>query len=148
MEKDNYKRQLQMFRKRAAFYQQCEARMHAMEKASTVREAMSPYGINEYTMLKDNNSYVQCVLGWIKENYGTDAADIIAKKGDTYCFVEVKTRAGEILALPSEAVGRAKRQRYHNMARYFCAMLREEVPIRFDVAAVLDGKLEYYENAY
>ena len=75
-------------------------------------------------------------------------ADIIAKKGDTYCFVEVKTRAGEILALPSEAVGRAKRQRYRNMARYFCAMLREEVPIRFDVAAVLDGKLEYYENAY
>ena len=79
MEKDNYKRQLQMFRKRAAFYQQCEARMHAMEKASTVREAMSLYGVNEYTMLKDNNNYVQCVLGWIKENYGSDAADIIAK---------------------------------------------------------------------
>ncbi len=86
----------------------------------------------------------------VARNYKTPfgEADIVAKKGETYCFVEVKTRAGEALALPSEAVNAAKQRRYRNIARYFCAARGAEVPVRFDVASVLDGRLEYFENAY
>ena len=34
------------------------------------------------------------------------------------------------------------------IARCFCAQRRREEPVRFDVAAVLDGKLEYLEDAF
>ena len=86
----------------------------------------------------------------VARNYKTPfgEADIIAKKGGTFCFVEVKTRSGDPLALPSEAVDRAKQARYRNIARYFCAARGEEVCVRFDVASVLNGKLAYFENAY
>ena len=86
----------------------------------------------------------------IARNYATPfgEADIVARKGDTYCFVEVKTRTEDAFALPSEAVNAAKRRRYYNIARYCCAARGEEVPVRFDVASVTDGRLEYFENAY
>lgn len=86
----------------------------------------------------------------IARNYVTPfgEADIVAQKGEIYCFVEVKARTGDVLALPSEAVNRAKQARYKKIALYFCTARGEEVPVRFDVASVLDGRLEYFENAY
>lgn len=86
----------------------------------------------------------------IERNYATPfgEADIIAFKGETYCFVEVKTRSRDVYGLPAEAVDRTKQQRYRRIAACFCAALREEVPVRFDVASVYEGKLEYFENAY
>lgn len=75
-------------------------------------------------------------------------ADIVAKKADTYCFIEVKARTSDIYGLPAEAVNREKQRRYRMIARYYCNILREEVPCRFDVAAIFDGGLEYYEGAF
>ena len=86
----------------------------------------------------------------VARNYKTPfgEADIVAFYKGTYCFVEVKTRAGDILALPSEAVTRAKQERYRLIARFFCASKRREVPVRYDVASVLEGELEYFEGAF
>lgn len=86
----------------------------------------------------------------IARNYKTPfgEADIIAFKNGTYCFVEVKTRAQDEYGLPAEAVDRGKQRRYRQMAGYFCANLREEVPIRFDVASIYEGELEYFEGAF
>ena len=75
-------------------------------------------------------------------------ADIVAKKADTYCFIEVKARTSDIYGLPAEAVNREKQRRYRMIARYYCNILREEVPWRFDVAAIFEGGLEYYEGAF
>ena len=76
-------------------------------------------------------------------------ADIIAKSGDgTYCFVEVKARTGNPLITPAAAVTPQKQARYRRIAAYFCAMRREEVPVRFDVASILNGELEYIEDAF
>lgn len=72
----------------------------------------------------------------------------MAKKGDTYCFVEVKARASDAFGLPTEAVDREKQRRYRTMAKYFCSIMREEVPVRFDVASVYEGGLEYFEGAF
>lgn len=69
-------------------------------------------------------------------------------KDGVYCFVEVKARASDAFGLPTEAVDREKRRRYRMMANYFCTVLREEVPIRFDVASIFEGGLEYFEGAY
>lgn len=86
----------------------------------------------------------------LKRNFVTPfgETDVVAYKDGTYCFVEVKTRTSDEYGLPAEAVDREKRRRYRMMANYFCGMMREEVPIRFDVASVCGGELEYFENAY
>ena len=72
----------------------------------------------------------------------------MAEKDGYTVFVDVKARESESFGLPSEAVTRAKRQRYRRIAQYYCAMRGEEASIRFDVAAIYDGGLEYYENAF
>lgn len=79
MKKDNYKRQLQIFRKRASFYQQCEERMKDLEKRNVIQESEESFIVDEYAMLKNNNAYVKCVLLRIKEVYGSEASEIIAK---------------------------------------------------------------------
>ena len=87
----------------------------------------------------------------IRKNYVTPfgEADIVARTKDgTYCFVEVKARTGDPLVSPLEAVTPEKRERYRMIAKCFCAQQRREVPVRFDVAAVLNGKLEYFEDAF
>ncbi|MDE6274546.1 MAG: YraN family protein [Clostridiales bacterium] len=83
-------------------------------------------------------------------NYTTPfgEADIVAKQKDTVCFVEVKTRNSDEYGLPSEAVTRAKQQRYRTIAKFYCSTLGEEVPIRYDVAAIYNGELTYFENAF
>lgn len=85
----------------------------------------------------------------IERNYQTPfgEADIVARKGDTYCFIEVKSRISASYS-PAEAVDERKRQRYRLIARYFCSVSRREVNLRFDVAAVTEEGLEYFENAY
>ena len=65
----------------------------------------------------------------LKRNFRTPfgEADILAKQGDTYCLVEVKTRISDAFGLPSEAVNAKKRERYRKMALFLCERLGEEV---------------------
>ena len=87
----------------------------------------------------------------LARNYRTPfgEADIVAASKDGYtCFVEVKARETDSYGIPAEAVTRAKQQRYRRIALFWCNALREEVPVRFDVASVYEGEIEYIENAY
>ena len=87
----------------------------------------------------------------LKRNYKTPfgEADIVAMSPDGYtCLVEVKTRETDAFGLPAEAVTREKQRRYRMMAKYWCSVQREEVPIRYDVASVFEGEIEYFENAF
>lgn len=65
-------------------------------------------------------------------------ADIIAEAEGVLVFVEVKTRRGTRYGLPSEAVRRAKRERYERIA---LAYVRDhyfgEAVVRFDVVSLL-----------
>lgn len=68
--------------------------------------------------------------------------DIIAKKGGSIAFVEVKTRSGPHLGAPEEAVTPAKQLRIRRTARHYLSTeatrnhCRSAQP-RFDVAAVI-----------
>ncbi len=87
----------------------------------------------------------------LKRNFKTPfgEADIVAESRDGYlCFVEVKARESDIFGYPAEAVTRAKQERYRNMARYYCSILRREPPVRYDVASVWEGEIDYIENAF
>jgi len=80
--------------------------------------------------------------------------DIVARDGDTLCFVEVKTRRRALHARPADAVGRAKRGRIMSAAhRYLREIGSPRIVYRFDIAEVLlDGyrltDVRYWRNAF
>ena len=88
----------------------------------------------------------------LETNYRTSfgEADIIAQKGEYLVFVEVKTRSSELYGSPAEAVDYKKQQRYIKMAEYYiaCHEKYSTCYVRFDIAEVLSGEVNYIENAY
>ena len=79
--------------------------------------------------------------------------DLIARKGETLCFVEVKARTNLSVALPREFVDERKQQRLRTTAAFYLAAKELDCPVRFDVAEVYVGeqgkhRIEYIENAF
>jgi len=67
--------------------------------------------------------------------------DIIAKKGEFLCFVEVKTRQSTAYGLPSEFVTRAKQQKVIRTAYTYILEKHYDGAVRFDVVEVFhDGQ--------
>ena len=84
---------------------------------------------NGYRVLKRN----------FKINLGE--IDIVAREGNTVCFIEVKTRTSEILGHPFEAISRVKQQK---LSRVGLAYLKKnglmDAPARFDIVSVLTSE--------
>ncbi len=79
--------------------------------------------------------------------------DIIARKDDVLCFVEVKTRAKNALVSAEKAVNKKKRRLLVRAAQRFLSEYGEDVSGRFDVSAIeVDGNrivsLKYYVSAF
>lgn len=76
----------------------------------------------------------------VDNNYrvcGTEV-DLIAKKDDTLCFIEVKTRGSDRYGLPEEFVDERKRRKIIRAAKVFTARkIYEDYYIRFDIISVL-----------
>ncbi|MDQ1439049.1 MAG: putative endonuclease [Acidimicrobiaceae bacterium] len=76
--------------------------------------------------------------------------DLIVRDGRMYVFCEVKARTSDAFGVAAEAVTHDKQQRLRRLAARWLesdapALARE---IRFDVAAVTDGRLEVLEGAF
>lgn len=91
----------------------------------------------------------------VRRNYRIKGGeiDIIAKKDDMLCFVEVKTRAADALVSGEEAVNFNKRRLLIRAAQRFLSEYDEDICGRFDVSAVeLSGgkikSLKYYVSAF
>lgn len=78
----------------------------------------------------------------IKRNYRTKTSeiDIIAKKGSTYIFAEVKTRSSHTFTKAVEAVDTFKQQRIIKGAMSFLSDSTEDVTLRFDIIEVYRNK--------
>lgn len=79
--------------------------------------------------------------------------DIIAEKGDTTVFMEVKARRGKDFGLPKESVTLTKQKKISMTALcYLKESGRGNTRARFDVASVIYGEngpeLEILENAF
>lgn len=69
---------------------------------------------------------------------GKNEIDLLARKGDTVVFVEVKTRLRSEASAPEDSVGPTKQQHIRNAARVYLA--KQETPgtyYRFDVISVV-----------
>jgi putative endonuclease len=75
--------------------------------------------------------------------------DLVVRKGSELVFVEVKTRTTDRFGVPAEAVTPLKQRRLRGLAARF---LRETGTgadtLRFDVVAILAGRLEVIEAAF
>ena len=78
--------------------------------------------------------------------------DLIAARGDTVLFAEVKTRGKNAIAAPREWVGGEKQRRILLAARAYILRLGYEPRVRFDVVEVRTGglipRLHCIENAF
>jgi len=91
----------------------------------------------------------------LKKNYRTCGVeiDLVAKKDDTVCFIEVKTRGSEDFGLPEEYVDFRKRKRIIRGARVFLARKTyADARVRFDIISVVhQGKnptIHHIEDAF
>ena len=67
--------------------------------------------------------------------------DIIAAEKEYICFIEVKTRTGNLFGTPAEAVGYTKRQKIRSLAwSYIKSRNLGEQNMRFDIVEVM-GKI-------
>jgi putative endonuclease len=75
--------------------------------------------------------------------------DLVARRGRTLVFCEVKTRSSVAFGSPAASVTMAKQRRIRVLAMQW---LRDHPDvageIRFDVAAVMDGTVEVIEAAF
>ncbi|MFN0026513.1 MAG: YraN family protein [Acidimicrobiales bacterium] len=79
--------------------------------------------------------------------------DLVARKGSLVVFVEVKNRSSTAYGHPLEAVTAQKQQRLRRLAALWFQEHRRSgeqahLEARFDVVAVLDGRLEVVTNAF
>jgi putative endonuclease len=76
----------------------------------------------------------------VDRNYrsGRGEIDLVARRGDSLVFCEVKTRGSGDWGLPSEAVDWAKQARLRKLAAAWMAARRPGyVDVRFDVVSVI-----------
>ena len=91
----------------------------------------------------------------LKRNYRVlgSEVDLIAKKDETLCFVEVKTRGSDDYGLPEEFVDKRKRRKIINAAKVFTGEKKyENFFVRFDIISVLfeggNVKIKHITHAF
>ncbi len=101
------------------------------------RLAAAHYRSQGYAVLQQN---WRCRAGEI---------DLICARGTTLVICEVKARTGPAHGHPLEAVTASKQRRLRRLASaYLSRQERRWRVVRFDVAGVLDGRLEVVEGAF
>ena len=78
--------------------------------------------------------------------------DIIARIGNDWVFVEVKTRETDYFGFPEEAVGKAKQKQLMQAANAFVEKFPINGEIRFDIIAVIlnpkKQEIHHIEDAF
>ena len=80
--------------------------------------------------------------------YKKNEIDIIAQKDDRICFIEVKKRKDNQFGFPETFVSEGQKSRIHIAAENFIIENNWEGKIRFDIAAVNEDNIEYFEDAF
>jgi putative endonuclease len=114
-----------------------EARRNGALGGFGERLAAARYRSQGYAVLERN---WRCPAGEI---------DLICARGTTLVICEVKARTGAAHGHPLEAVTASKQRRLRRLAAaYLRQQERRWTEVRFDVAGVLDGRLEVVEGAF
>jgi putative endonuclease len=84
--------------------------------------------------------------------YGKYEIDIIARKGHTLAFVEVKTRTGDLFGEPEDGVSRRKERQIAEAADHYIQKHDLDVEARFDIFSITKFKgrteMKFIEEAF
>jgi putative endonuclease len=110
------------------------------------RQALGAAGEAQAARWYEANGYTVLARNW---RCRQGELDLVLAKGALVVFCEVKTRSSDAFGAPAEAVTRTKQLRLRRLAAAFL----DQAPsrpgeVRFDVAAVLAGRLEVVEGAF
>jgi putative endonuclease len=102
------------------------------------RRAARWYRLHGYRILDTNR--------WIAGN----EIDIVARRGSTIVFCEVKSKSGDGFGDPLEMVTPEKQRRVRRAAEAWLAVHHESrgLAVRFDVIAEWSGRLEHLPGAF
>jgi putative endonuclease len=91
------------------------------------------------------NGYTIKEMNW---RYKHLEVDIIADKGDTVHFIEVKTRSSTLFGYPEESITKVKMKNLKDAAEQYQYQHPGIKWIQFDVLAILfkSGKVDYWFN--
>ena len=93
---------------------------------------------NDYNVIETN---FRCKIGEI---------DIIAKKENYLCFIEVKYRDKDSLAKGLYAVDKNKQKKIYNVAKYYMLInnISDDTACRFDVISIDGDEITIIKNAF
>lgn len=74
--------------------------------------------------------------------------DIIVQKEEVIAFIEVKTRLSDSYGAPSEAVTKARKNKYIMAANYYFKDRQPDCTVRFDIIEIFRGEINHIENAF
>jgi putative endonuclease len=77
--------------------------------------------------------------------FKTGEIDVVAREGETLCFIEIKARSTDTYGTAVEAVPAKKQRRVTRAATFYLARNPTEDPCRFDVLAMdlVDDRWSY-----
>jgi putative endonuclease len=107
--------------------------------------------LGAYGEARARRAYESAGYSVLAQNWRGRAGEIDLVVARDRCVVvcEVKTRATERFGLPSEAVDWRKQRRLRALAYEFLAAHRPACDrVRFDVVAIVSGRLEIIEDAF
>jgi putative endonuclease len=120
-------------------------------------------GSGQYRRAALGRSGEDCAFAWYEDN-GYEVlernwrrregeVDLIARKGRTVVFCEVKTRTSDAFGTGADAVLPAKQRRIRRLAARWLAELtpssgRALVDLRFDVVSITAGEFDVLEDAF
>ena len=81
--------------------------------------------------------YEIVATNWLEQKF---EIDIIAKDGNEFVFVEVKTRSTDFFGTPEEAVTPAKQNHLIEVADFYIQQHEIDLEARFDVIAIVLNK--------
>ncbi|MGD0881431.1 MAG: YraN family protein [Acidimicrobiales bacterium] len=114
------------------------------------RRALGQAGEDIAAAWYEDNGYEVLERNWRRRE---GEIDLIARKGRTVAFCEVKTRSTDAFGTGAESVLAAKQRRIRRLASRWLAELtpasgRPLVDLRFDVVCITAGVVDVVEDAF
>jgi putative endonuclease len=110
------------------------------------RRALGADGEERAAAWYEANGYTVVARNWRCRD---GELDLVVRRGRELVFVEVKARTTDRFGIPAEAVTPAKQRRLRGLAaRYLRDTGTSAGSLRFDVVAILAGRLEVIEAAF
>lgn len=74
--------------------------------------------------------------------------DIVAREGESLCFVEVKYRSSPKYGYPEENVGAGKQKKICRSALFYISGHHYDGNVRFDVVSIFPDRIRLIRNAF